>query len=1036
MSVTTLADQAQRDAFIQNIRGSYSVVAPAGVGKTESITRRITHLALLSKIDSDFDLSKLVVATYTKAAAAEMQERARQALQKQGHSAEVMSQFNRGFFGTIHSFCGSIVREWGPRVGVRSDFEVETQSDTLFLEFMRAESDLTRFIPDEAREDFKRLMDIWKVLECLRNPDALKHRPKGAPPAQKPEIDLSPLLDAKLKRASAKLDQYKVDLRDWLERYDSGDGFVGLPKKYDSKNESIEAAFETVFGELFAWVSQVALAWLFEVDQAFFEYRCRNGRLFFSDTVRIVNLLLEDQEVADTFYEKNYYVILDEAQDTDPDQFRMLLGMCGVYQVEPGSCIVKDRTRFAQGRWCMVGDFQQSIYKSRADISVYQKIHDTLVEEGLIEPLVFNVTFRCDHAIVDWVNQFMDPVFKQAGSEQKIAFVPLVARNDATLGLVERLSVPPGEKGEKLDVVEARAIAEKLAEAGESGLGIDDWSECAILCPRRLQLAALETEFTKVGIAVQKQSDTRTYRMLPQYAWPVALLKVICDPGDSFEIASVLREFFGLKDELIYRFLHQASQYADSLPDAESVFQLKMGVPVGGEVPDVLNLLIQMRRGFFETHHAAAVTDLFAKVELEKRLEIASPYEVPEKIYAAVEQVRLEILKAYEKFGDWGSVLEYLETVFLEQEISAGDPKPGHVQLLTCHKSKGLQWKVVILPFMSRSISKPPVDYPRMVNTANPAETVFMASASDPSKAPVMLMEQESIDESRRLLYVAATRAKHRLIFVADEGAELFKPSAKGFPGFAQLLSASLPHPLDGLPEFSGSVGVVEASTGVKALEDDASLPTPVLEWEQPHVAFLQRKLPSMLGHGDPDPSNEAKVEADEVSEVTERGPSLAAQQGAAYGTWWHESLETLWLNYPHGLPDELDWRSFAFWETCPDCDRAEDELNALVKHSGLQNLFKNGFSAVAELPLVWKDPEGDVIYDGYIDCVLRHADSGDWCLIDWKTDAVNAFSGLEELSERYHEQIGVYKRALTDIWDRPGKAYLYSTRLADWSEV
>ena len=53
----------------------------------------------------------------------------------------------------------------------------------------------------------------------------------------------------------------------------------------------------------------------------------------------------------------------------------------------------------------MVGDFQQSIYRDRADLNNYRAIHHALLESGSADELEFSVTFRLDQNQLDFVNK-------------------------------------------------------------------------------------------------------------------------------------------------------------------------------------------------------------------------------------------------------------------------------------------------------------------------------------------------------------------------------------------------------------------------------------------------------------------------------------------------------------------------------------------------------------------------------------------------------------------------------------------------------
>ncbi|MEM9026448.1 MAG: UvrD-helicase domain-containing protein, partial [Verrucomicrobiota bacterium] len=959
---SSLQDQAERDAFIQDIRGSYSVIAPAGVGKTESIIRRIAQLALLPRVDSEFSLGQLVVVTYTKAAASEMQERTRQRLLEEGHSPEIMAQFNQGFFGTIHSFCDGIAREWGPRVGLRSDFEIETDTEALFIEFMRSESDLTRLMPDAWREALVRLVDVWKVLECLKNPEPLEKVLASVDPGPLPEVDLTAVLQAELKRGSAKLDRYKAGLQGWLENWLARADYTGLPEAY--KHDHIDAAFGESLGALFEWVSRAAIFWLRRVDEAFFGYRCRVGRLYFSDTVRVVNNLLKDEFVAKRLYSKNSYIILDEAQDTDPSQFKMLLGLCGVSGLDSDVLAVRDAEVFSRGRWCMVGDFQQSIYKSRANVSLYREIHDRLESEGLIKGLTFSVTFRCDEEIVSWVNRAIEPVF-EAGTG--VDFVPLMARPEAGAGRVVKIVLDSEAVVEDEVVFEAERIAQVIAEQGLEGLGVEDWSQCALLCPRKAQLSALEKALAGKGLRAQKLSDAQTYQSLPEFAWPVALLKIMADPENAFEIASVLREVFGVSDESIYRFVHEAPMLNEGLADTVSVLQIRKPSPLGGDVAEVLNYLQSRREDFFKRTHIPAVDGLFEAVNLRERLKIVLRGEREDKIEPAVERILLEGIQLYEKYGSWGRVVESLEKSFLQQVVESDETRAGHLQLLTCHKSKGLQWDVVMVPFIWKGISKPQESYPSLVGIQQPAQVCFVASSSDPGKSIIQQRDMEAVDELRRLLYVAVTRAKHSLVLVDDSA--LFGGRQRGLTSFGKLLGASDGDPFEGLDEWSDGVTPSGVAAAVRSRADSQdSEEAVVAHLEFRERRFWRRVLPSSLGHREDFESREAASEAIQSSETDDSMRSHSSAQGAEYGTWWHDCMEALWEGRSGSFPELEEVHALSAWKRCPDTVRATDEFSKLLENRSLQDYFGASVRVMCEVPFLWKDPDSEYVYDGYVD--------------------------------------------------------------------
>ncbi|GIQ66920.1 hypothetical protein PACILC2_54880 [Paenibacillus cisolokensis] len=118
------------------------VAAAAGSGKTAVLVERI-----IRKISADTDVDRLLVATFTKAAAAEMKERIRIALEKalerepdSEHLRRQLALMNRAAITTIHSFCLDAIRRYYPLIGLDPGFRIanETESELLRLDALDA----------------------------------------------------------------------------------------------------------------------------------------------------------------------------------------------------------------------------------------------------------------------------------------------------------------------------------------------------------------------------------------------------------------------------------------------------------------------------------------------------------------------------------------------------------------------------------------------------------------------------------------------------------------------------------------------------------------------------------------------------------------------------------------------------------------------------------------------------------------------------------------------------------------------------------
>src|SRR5207249_242202 len=104
----TLIDHAARERFRLEWDANFAVTANAGSGKTTAISERLAAIALAP--GGGERLAKTAVVTYTKKAAAQIGQRARQVLLRRLTDAGLadltaLDHLERTFFGTIHSFC-------------------------------------------------------------------------------------------------------------------------------------------------------------------------------------------------------------------------------------------------------------------------------------------------------------------------------------------------------------------------------------------------------------------------------------------------------------------------------------------------------------------------------------------------------------------------------------------------------------------------------------------------------------------------------------------------------------------------------------------------------------------------------------------------------------------------------------------------------------------------------------------------------------------------------------------------------------------
>src|SRR6266436_4528386 len=589
-------DQPNRERFVSELDQNFSVVAAAGSGKTRAITDRIVQIA---KSEQARDrLPQLVVVAFTNRAADEMQQRARAEVLQAGISVEVLAAFNRAFFGTIHAFCVRLLESYGHYLGLPPTFDVITDDDEVWNEFVQKQTTIGRSLSDENRRELLRHVQARALMELGRRADL----EPGNPPAGKcPGTDFSAVHRYSAKGAMLQtVPPYQKELKRAEQRWRDTQDFVRWPICFSKAKDFVRIKREA-FAPIRRWIDQAALCVAAEVERDYREFRIERGLLTYDDQIALALELTKHPKIGREIREKSFRVILDEAQDTDPRQFSLLLELARPPEAagewletrrdhppSPGYSVAGPRP----GHFCMVGDFQQSIYRDRADLARYRRIHDTLVETGAAEALKFSVTFRLDTAQLGFVNETFREILNDC--DHQVAFVELNPCPEILPGQVVRLNLQPGNllpdsRGKISDTrkaaEEACQLGQWLHRTGPEKLRAETWRDVAILCPRKEWLQTLRRGLRAAGLNVQIQSEKEVKGDSPAYAWLTALLIIMAQPRAAYEIAGLLRELFGISD-------HDLAVFSQGHGDR---FQIETLTTGGDVVSKKLSLLAQIR---------------------------------------------------------------------------------------------------------------------------------------------------------------------------------------------------------------------------------------------------------------------------------------------------------------------------------------------------------------------------------------------------------------------------------------------------------
>lgn len=466
-------------------------------------------------------------------------------------------------------------------------------------------------------------------------------------------------------------------------------------------------------------------------------------------------------------------VLVDEFQDTNARQRGIVEALCGI-----GSN-GRDGTSSAvelAGRLFVVGDARQSIYRFRgADVTVFTGLREEVMGRGG-RAVELDRTFRAHAALLETTGALLRRIMGDQPDPHRpyaIPFAPLVAEHSLPRGskngvvpaepYVECL-IGLGEDAGSGRATAARALVNRLIELRRSG-EIESWGDVALLFRTSTAFPVYEAALEEGGIPFVTVAGRGFYDR-PEVRDLVNMLRVLADPWDDQALAGMLRSpAFGVSDPGLYR-LRCPDGCGSPRPDYRSLYAALRGP---------LDMLDDSDR----SRAARAAGLLEALVPWVDRLPVT------ELLRRLVEQTDYRAILAGAGSRLWRNVdkllsdarasglvrlrafLEYLEVLrdVGAREGEAASEAEGALRLMTIHKSKGLEFKVVVLADASHD--NRPGGRGERVRRLGTAWTVS-PDRSDTRPLAFQIAGAEDADqsmaESDRLLYVALTRAVDRLL--------------------------------------------------------------------------------------------------------------------------------------------------------------------------------------------------------------------------------------------------------------------------------
>ena len=413
----------------------------------------------------------------------------------------------------------------------------------------------------------------------------------------------------------------------------------------------------------------------------------RNNTLDFDDLLKKpVELFNSNKEVLEKYQDKFKYILIDEYQDTNEVQYKLVKLLSKKYL-----------------NLFVVGDPSQSIYAFRG--ANYQNILNFEKDFKGCTVIKLPQNYRSTQTILDAANEVIShnkqrkdlDLFSDLGQGVKIKYIRTF--NDS---------------------MENKRVVDEIQKLYEEGYNRKDM---AIFYRTNAQSRSIEDALVKANIPYKVFGSFYFYKR-KEIKDLLAYLKLIANPSDDVSLERVINE---PKRKIGDKTIENLREKARSL--SISMFE---AIDSGKEL-EFKNLILNL----IEISKDTSITGL-----IDKTLELSKMKETYENDKSLESDIRLENLmefrsvsETYEKETGNVNLSDFLMEVSLVSDAAEYSLDSDAVTLMTVHSAKGLEFKVVFIIGLEENIM--PI-----------------------SKA---LYDDEELEEERRLMYVAITRAKEKL---------------------------------------------------------------------------------------------------------------------------------------------------------------------------------------------------------------------------------------------------------------------------------
>ena len=755
--------------------------------------------------------------------------------------------------------------------------------------------------------------------------------------------------------------------------------------------------------------------------QNYAELKEKNNLIDFSDLTRLMLKLLDNERIKAELADKYKYIFVDEYQDVNPLQDALI------------EKLTNDKTNVF-----MVGDVKQSIYGFRGAnpecfVEKFGRIKSA--GEGAFN---MNVNFRSNPKIMEFINQTFSKLMTKSSADidYKSDCIIEPKRTDIVDDDVKILLV----KDEKIEEV-ASGIYSVQADNSEQ---VADAKHAEAMLVVKEITRLIGTNFYDANL---KQNRTLTYKdfailsrsvndescevlidLLRRNQIPVnisnkldvtesegiklilSILKCVVGTADDVDYLST---FFALTNfnvnELVRIRDTKNSLYAD-LKANENVPEIKSG----------FDALEEIRKMSYVLKNTELIEFILNDLKLKYYfLSLAG----------GKEQVQLisDFLSKISPIENGLGLSEFIAVV--ESNVGRGSDcesmdKPNSVTIQTIHKSKGLEYPVVILFNASKNFSyildNDTINFNSNIGLGfDYFDTVNRTKQKSITKYAIHLLNaKKGYKEELRLLYVALTRAKNKLIITGKYSKNLFEKGTLNRTNFVNLLLGCFKEQLvEGENSFPNcKINFIDEDIELKETKPAEEIPNSYLEFDYKDADKFKITVKNTVTG-----LNKEFSKFVTKNFTTQSMQYEAEEDRALIGTLYHKALEKLDLTAPYNKNtdfNEVDYTKI---------ERAHETLSKLT--TGATGIKKEA-EFMMYLPynkLVESVVQDKVLVQGVVDLIIEKPQG--IIIVDYKFSRLP----IKKLKEKYAEQLALYKLAVEEAYKKPVlNTFIYSVETSE----